>query len=289
MASSSDTALTLEQARYLYSRERATFDRVLEIARRADESRVKAATLLASAAEVHLTKAYLHGIALGKILPAVPGPTSQLHDFPSAAVLVRSLAETYLAFRYACVEPKTQEDIDFRDALMYYHYLYKRNSTLDSWSADDALKKKIRQKLDRAKERLKANPVFAAQCESDRKHQLSGRTAFHRDLPDIVKEAGITPKLWTSFWIFLSQFEHSSPMAIINMRDFRADDPLGPYNLAYLADMASCFLARFTWDLSNLFRQKKPAFEIDDVQLLMERMLRLERAKPVEVPDVSTY
>ena len=193
MASSSDTALTLEQARYLYSKERTTFDRVLEIARRADEARVEAPTLLASVAEVHLTKAYLHGIALGKILPAVPGPTSQLHDFPSTAVLVRSLAETYIAFRYACVEPKTQEDIDFRDTLMCYHYLYKRNSMLDSWSADDALKTKIHLKLDRAKERLKANPVFAAQYESDRKgqdllrllHRIRGHESTRREDPQL--------------------------------------------------------------------------------------------------------
>lgn len=276
---------TLEQARQLYSIERARFDQILEIAGRADASLVEAPTELAALAAVYQTKAYLHGVALGKILPTVPGPTSQLHDFPSAAVLVRSLAETYLAFRYACVEPKTREDIEFRGALMTYHYRFKRNSMIDGWPVDDVDKRRSRGNLESAKERLKSNAVFSAQCEADRKHQLKGRTAFHRGLPEIVKDAGISPRRWATFWIFLSQFGHSSPLAIVHMQDMAANDPHGPYNLAYLADMASCFLARITWELSNLFGQKKPSFSIEDVQLLVERVVRLERAPPAEAPS----
>ena len=189
---SDDSARKLSEARAVYALERQRFDSVLSFAIRTSQG-IRGATPANDAANVAIIlfdKAVMHANSLGKVVPVVPGPISQDHDLASAAVLVRAIAETFLAYWYACREPKTPEDFEFRDALMSYHRLKRLAVTwpLWNWSEGEA---KFNELLKEARGRLESDPIFRRQRPAAQSAQLDGKDFANRSLLDIAKSADI--------------------------------------------------------------------------------------------------
>jgi Family of unknown function (DUF5677) len=277
----------LAAARAEYSVRRQEFDAILVLASQCAEG-VRDGTARNEAGDIAIVlfdKAVLHAKSLGKVLPSVPGPVSQDHDLASAAVLVRAVAETFLAYWYSCREPKTFEDFDFRDALMTYHRLTRLAATAPLYRFTDGDgEKALRDLLQQARAKLEANGLFKQQSEATRERQLKGMEFSHRQLVDIARSADISAAFWHCTYKYLSQFSHAAPMSVIALSQF--DPRQGPGPLAMVLQVASAYLARFTFDMRNNYFTgvKAPSMDVHEVSLLGSAMLLLSadprRASP---------
>lgn len=280
---SNDAASKLSEARAAYALERQRFDAVLNFAIRTAQG-IRDATPTNEAATVGIVlfdKAVMHAKSLGKVVPGVPGSISQDQDLASAAVLVRAIAETFLAYWYSCREPKTPADFEFRDALMSYHRLKRLAATspLWKWSEGDA---KLSEMLQEARARLELDPIFRKQRPAAQASQLDGRDFADRSLLDIAKSAEISEWFWTCAYKYLSQFNHATPLSVTELSRFDPAKTSGPQLLSLVLQFANAFLARFTFDIhNNYFRGvKNPVIGVNEAALLGSLMLVLSSNPP---------
>lgn len=273
-----DAARKLSEARAAYSLERQRFDTVLSLAIRTCQG-IRDAIPTNEAANVGIVlfdKAVMHAKSLGKVVPIVPGSIRQDHDLASAAVLVRAIAETFLAYWYACRQPKTPEDFEFRDALMSYHRLKRLaiTSPLWKWTPDDTTLSEL---LQQARARLESSPIFRQQRPAAQRSQLDGKDFADLSLLEIAKSAEISEWFWTCAYKYLSQFNHATPLSVTELSRFDPAKVSGPQLLGLVLQFANAFLARFTFDIhNNYFRGvKTPSMGVNEVALLGSLMLVL--------------
>jgi Family of unknown function (DUF5677) len=246
---------TLEEARRRYGEQHHIFRQILAAALSTDRAiaGTRAPSDLAYKGAVLFTKSLSHGMSLDRIVHR-PGEAN-LYDVSSCAVLTRAIAETYLAFRYSAVEPTSDQDAAFRSALMEYHRWFKQEHVLRKFGvADDRLLEVAKHRLHQAASNLTSTDLFRQQGEDRRQRQLEGRVEMHRTARDIAEAAGIHPNMWVSTYAWLSQFTHSTPMAVLYLAKFRADQPIGVSSLSMMMQLSAAFIAKQLCDLERIFQ-----------------------------------
>ncbi len=231
----------------------ASFTTVLRAALRVD-SRLTGRTspnALVYKGAVLFSKTIAHALSLEKMCP-VPGKEAQLWDVSSTAVIVRAIAETYLAFRYYAIEPDSESDADFRLRLAEYHRWHKQYKLGQRFNiAGERLADVDRKRLE-AKATLLADARFQSQCPSDQRKQLDGERSMHRRTEEIAQAASINRNIWGTHYMLLSQFAHSSPMAVEHLSNFHAGEAVAPSNLSVMLELAAAFLAKYILNLERL-------------------------------------
>ena len=272
---------TLEQAQVRFAEQREIFDLILQIGYAVDKTIVgrDAPSAAAYQGAIIFTKALAHTISLGKIIPVV-GLPQQLYDISSSAVIVRAIAESYIAFRYNAIEPASEDDANFRSALTQYHSKAKQLNIMKRFGISDERLTDAGDQLDVARVVLENDVQFLLQTEAVRKQQLEGKVSMHRTLEDIAEIAGIHRDIWGTAYVYLSQFAHTSPFSVRFAHNFRADSPSGPSSLSMLLQWASGFLAKFISDMETIIPGCTATLTPEQLQLLAVEVAVIEGISP---------
>jgi hypothetical protein len=249
----------LDYLRLAYGRQLGNLDGMVEAAKRLDASGATGPSPVQNLGSVYFGKVLLHGAALQKI---VPRGTSEYHDLGSVAALTRAIAETYLSFRYFCVDPKSEEEFKFLGVFAEYHHTLKTSQAVgDAVGAEEIAN--LRAALQERRDALLANAIFLQQNEREREAQLDGKKMPHRPLSEIAQQAGIHPKNWRMMYTSLSQYAHSTPTAIFRLRDGGNSKPQTLVELVVFVGVAYSLMAMSALDLLELYKGKKAAPDAD--------------------------
>jgi hypothetical protein len=263
-------SLTAEQAKTVLAGSRADFDGVLAAGYALDRysSGQGSTFLVADVGSELFTKSLAHMTSIGQIAPS-PGDAKPRFDFISVAVLLRSLAETYLVFRYTCMEPRSRAELEFREALLDYHHCCKHSILVVTMPSSEASSAHAAERKKAAGERLAASPLFLGQRKDRREKQMKGKEFMHRTQDEIAAAANLDEHRWTGIYTYLSQLAHASPMSVKLMRVFEADKPVAPGTMAWLLNTTASVMSKFIVDMDYLF----PRF--------LERLREVDRSRIV--------
>ena len=232
-----------------------------------------------------LRKARLHADSMCKFVPS--GSAGGFLDFPSAAILLRALAETYLSFRYMVSEPKSSEEREFREDLMDYHHTDRHLKVARTFAHPDASLSHALRRHREAGERLKANPLFRAQPAKAQKANLKEKSFALRELRDVARGAGIDPEVWAAYYVQWSQLAHSAPLGLRLFYSMLKDQAHGARGLASLLQVATCFLSKLILDVLKEYKVPKGTLSHLQKVAIGSHATALERMRPVR-PDAKT-
>ncbi len=194
------------------------------------------------------------------ILKLTPGSTYfapanglAMWDVSAIASQTRNLIEAYYLLCYLIFEPTDPAEREFRKLLWDFHEAFERNEMLSTGIPDSKNLPVIRKGLEERQRRLEASPVFAGLSTGHREQLLKGKKFKLESAIELSRKAGISERFYRSNYKYLSTFAHSSPFAISQLREFRADSPEAkqvietvvntalPYSLLAIREFTSLF------------------------------------------------
>ena len=249
-----DDSRDLEKERLRLTAQRLIFEQLIEAAKVID----RAITGLTDVPDQQHVGAVLFLNALTQalsFLKIAPNPTEdkQLYDVASCASLIRLIAETYLTFRYISVDPENLSDYLFRLNISEFHRRYKTEKMMSNFGQSKDTLELAKQKLIDAKQKLELDSLFNLLSEGQKKSLLQGEKSKHIGLAAIAEKSGLSSSAWAATYTYLSQFAHSSPMAILHLRSFNANTPQANSTFSLLFQLASGFIAKLIQDMEQLF------------------------------------
>jgi hypothetical protein len=264
----------LVMAEKAYIRELGVLNAILEVAWKIDNDTIPSPTATQNRGSVFFGKLALHVRSLQSILPQGP---KAFPDVASVAVLARAIGETYVSFRYFCVDPKEDQERHFRYALANYHSALKRYEAIKHMVGDAGLVASLEDTRNKMDATLRENQVFQAQPKSEQDKQIAGKKMPHIEPIEIASKAGVDRTVWRSFYITFSQYAHSTPMAIQELYGHRRNDPHTLNTLTVFTGFAYAFLALAACDLLALYGGQK-RIAAQDLQVIMVGLSRLKEA-----------
>lgn len=246
--------LELENAMQRFVEQRRIFSILLDSAFAIDKaiSGTRCPSEAAHKGAVLFTKAFAHAIALQRVAPQA-NFKRDVFDVGSCAVLLRAISETYITFCYCTFEANTDEESEFRFSLMELHRRLKQYDVMKGIGVAGEKLQDAANLRDIAHKKLTLNAIFQKQSEKTRQKQLDGLVSKHQTLSEIADAARINKEVWGAMYAFLSQFAHSSPMAVVHLANYRADSVAGPLHMSMLLQWASGLLAKFILDMQVIF------------------------------------
>ena len=193
-------------------------------------------------------------------------------DLPTQASLARNLIETYLTLFYLAIEQVDREERDLRKLFWNYHESSEKIKMLEAVVPDseniEALK--TSQKIQR--EMICSNAVFRDFSAGKQKQLLRKDQSKTKSNIEICKSAGINERYFRSIYKYLSNFTHSSPLAISQMDTSREFNKEALPVFLHVLNVATGFLAVAMGDFRKL--NPKVRFRFDPVILRTVRIWR---------------
>lgn len=158
------------------------------------------------------TRLVLSAMTIGSILPGNQVNHSQLWDFPSVAVLARSLVEATHRYLYL-IEPRlSSEEADFRQKLHFYRINCEKYR-LYSEKQDHEILKSFEENLPKAKAEITASSVYRDLDKNMARKVRSGNADMHLTDTEVAKLTGLIDEHFGFYYRLLSIQAHASPMA----------------------------------------------------------------------------
>ena len=166
------------------------------------------------------TRLVLSTMTIGSILPANQINHSQLWDFPSVAVLSRSLIEATHRYLYL-IEPRLSfEESDFRRKLHFYRINCEKYR-LYSEKQDHEILKTFEGNLSKAKAEITATSIYKGLDKNMAKKVRSGNADMHLTDAQVAKLTGLIDEHYGFYYRLLSIQAHGSPLATTSQSNTR--------------------------------------------------------------------
>lgn len=158
------------------------------------------------------TRLVLSAMTISSILPGNQVNHSQLWDFPSVAVLARSLMEATHRYLYLIEPGLSSEASDFRRKLHFYRINCEKYR-LYSEKHDHEILKSYEENLPKAKAEITASSVYRGLDKNMAKKVRSGNVDMHLTDAEVAKLTGLIDEHFGFYYRLLSIQAHGSPMA----------------------------------------------------------------------------
>lgn len=166
------------------------------------------------------TRLVLGAMTIGAILPGNQVNDAKLWDFPSVAILARSLMEATHRFLYLIEPGLSEEAAEFRRKLHFYRINCEKYR-LYSDKQDLKLLKEFEEKLPKSKAELTSSPIYVGLDKNMAKKVRSGKTDMHLTDADVAKAQGLISEHFGFYYRLLSIHSHGSPMATTSQSNTR--------------------------------------------------------------------
>jgi hypothetical protein len=230
-----------------YLSEVQSLEYVIEAALIADSTLARSSGRQMRFASILLTKALAHCLSIRKLCPD-PSQGNQLYDYSSIAVLTRAVCESYITFRYVAVEPSSETCSELHRLLMDYHRRHKQSTLMKLVGVGGSTAEHGDVIVRAAGNALLANPEFKRWPDRQQRKWLESPKEMHVDAASIAERAGIDRAIWIGLYGFLSQFVHSTPMAIVHVAELKGGSAQSHSQLSLLLAWCSGILAKFVID-----------------------------------------
>jgi len=144
-------------------------------------------------------------------------------DPPSINVVGRAAIETFLTFHYVFVEPKTNEDKDFKYFTWELAGLIERQGFTVHSAAGKKKLKEEKQLIEVLKNKLKKNSVFDSLSDKQKRRIVARGDWRFNSWREIILSAGLSQIHAESFYRYLCGYAHSGNLSILQLRQTRTN------------------------------------------------------------------
>lgn len=164
-----------------------------------------------------------HAISLRKLLPSIEFADGELWDIGSACALARCVIEAYDALAYFCQGTADAEEMDFRHLLSELHDQERRAKMLGFIGSNAPEAAAIRRRSQDLRSRTKTHPFFSRLGKEQQSRIAKGDAPqYYLSQRQRNEAADIDHRHYQAATMHLSQFVHTTPMAINQWRHFKA-------------------------------------------------------------------
>jgi hypothetical protein len=178
---------------------------------------------------------WLHAMSIRDTLLINRGDETRMWNAPALSVHGRAMQDCFTGLFYFCIENVDKDEREFRDGLWWRHVLYKR-SQLDTRLVAEMRTPEITQQLSEERQQLKAVEAAIAKSPKLRAIERTNKgmansilktkdRLFAEDQAAVWARAGFDESQFGANWMYLSQYVHSTPLAVYNILQFRAETP----------------------------------------------------------------
>lgn len=218
------------------------------------------------------TRLVLGAMTIGAILPGNQANNSKLWDFPSVAILARSLFEATHRHLYL-IEPGISEDESVFRRKLHFYRINCEKYRLYFERKDLELLKEFEEKLPESKAQLMASPIYAGLDKNMAKKVRSGNTDMHLTEEEVASAYGLIKKHFGFYYRLLSIHSHGSPMATTAQSNTRGRGFENEAERFYLALVLS---------LLNRYLSKALLFQTELLSLQSKCSVAVQFAKTVQ-------
>ena len=189
-------------------------------------------------------------------------------DFPSIAVITRSIVESYLAFNHIFINVKSDSESKFKWLVYDFAGYLERQTFKANLPANVLVKEQEAQAIVVLRKEIKANPHFQNFTSKQQKQLLERENwkLFNR-WGDLAKAAGYNVESFNQTYKFLCSYVHSGRLSILQILD--AHKHGNEINLVNSNINTCCgALAKYINDLGSLIPSLKKIYEKDSLNKL---------------------
>jgi len=166
------------------------------------------------------TRLVLSAMTIGAILPNNSVNRSGLWDFPSVAILARSVIEAVHRYLYLIDPGISVEEKTFRRKLHFYRINCEKYR-LFSEKDDAEILKEFEDKLPLAKAKIMESPIYLGLTKNVAKKVRSGNTDMHLLDAEVSRANDLINEHFGFFYRLLSNHSHGSPFATTSQSNTR--------------------------------------------------------------------
>lgn len=168
-----------------------------------------------------------HAISLRKLLPdQFEGTDAELWDFGSTCALARCVIDAYDALAYFALDQVTEQERNFRELLSELHDQERRDKVLALVGSTQPEAVAIRLNVAALRARVQSHHFFPSLLRDQQTKIAKGDAPqYYLSQKERNQAGGIDHRHYLSATIYLSQFVHTTPMAINQWRHLRAGAP----------------------------------------------------------------
>jgi hypothetical protein len=169
-------------------------------------------------------KLLCHAISQRALLPPrAAGGDGELWDVGSVCALARCVIDAYDALAYFCLDQVNDDERDFRELLSELHDQERRAKMLNFIGSTLPDAAAIRSNASTLRMRVQSHPFFGSiGKESQQKISRSDAPQYYLSQRQRNEAGGIDHRHYLGATVYLSQFVHTTPMAINQWRHFQA-------------------------------------------------------------------
>ncbi len=205
------------------------------------------------------TKLLAHAISLRKLSPIFSEQTSQLWDFPSACAIARCLIEAHDVLGYMSHEGEGPDERDFRVLLWRLHDAHRRIKMATAIGSTHPHFLKTREKAESLTHEVMSHSQYP-KISIEMQRKIRTGDAPHATLTQrgMNERNGVDHDYHTAATMWLSQYVHTYPMAVHQLRAFRAGTPEALGMSAMPIQYACGFLASAIFKMAEAFPVATP-------------------------------
>jgi len=223
-------------------------------------------------------------------LPALPNAQFKFLDPGSVNVLARAVLETFLAFHYIFVQPKTLEEQNCR------YWAWKAAGL--TWRQNLSVSvEEHRQKLAEEKEKigdfhskLKSNDAFQKLSKDQKKRVLEGKWKL-QPWPKIAESASLAKNLPTNERIYgyLCEYAHSGSLSTLQITQAGLNKEQ-LFLIQFTMDYIPIVIANFIREYCDLLPRAKAALTADtEGSDIVDTWVQIGQKLDVETPSQDEY
>ncbi|PMS17514.1 hypothetical protein C0Z16_36565 [Paraburkholderia rhynchosiae] len=178
-------------------------------------------------AEIIFTKMVCHAISLRRISPTLQnGSNPELWDIGAACAIARTLVESFDALGYIALQPVTDPEREMRILLWELHDKEHRLTMLDGIGAEGPDIEQLRDNAKKLRDAAMTHPFYGNLSRKvQQKIAASEAPAYIRIQSDRNQASGINHDYYLNVIMQLSQYVHTLPFALSQLRLTHAGDP----------------------------------------------------------------
>lgn len=184
---------------------------------------------------------------------------AEFWDVSSSCCLSRSVIEAFDTLAYVALEDVDETEREFRVLLWELHAEDRKLQSIHLLSKEHPELAHTEARVSDLKHQLATN-LFLKSLDPKRQKDLTGKKIepFHHRAPERNRRAGVNHEFYMAAYILLSAHTHTHPMAIKQLRSFRAGTVESLRFMSLPSRYALAFLAKAILGMRSLFEAHAP-------------------------------
>lgn len=208
-----------------------------------------------SYADPIFTKLLCHAISLQRLSPQIdPQIEHELWDMPSACAVARCIIEAHDVLEYIALANVSEEERSFRLLVWKLHDQQRRSSMLKSLQSVDPRAHEIHKLALALQKEAEQHPWFQKIQPEQRKRIRTGDApSYLLSQKKLNAFNGVNHEYHVTATMMLSQYVHTLPIAVHQLKDFKAGTPGALHLSSMPVQYSLAFLARAITRMAEVF------------------------------------